>query len=94
MLEAYQAYTDYRGMMELTRSLIQQVSERALGTLQLERNEGDTIDLSGEWREAKYKDLIIDAVGREDWFDLPKSAKLEKAKELKIEVDPLWKISK
>ena len=24
----------------------------------------------------------------EDWFDLPKSAKLEKAKELKIEVDP------
>ena len=64
MLEAYQAYTDYRGMMELTRSLIQQVSERALGTLQLERNEGDTIDLSGEWREAKYKDLIIDAVGR------------------------------
>ena len=88
MLEAYQAYTDYRGMMELTRSLIQQVSERALGTLQLERNEGDTIDLSGEWREAKYKDLIIDAVGREDWFDLPKSAKLEKAKELRIEVDP------
>ena len=32
MLEAYQAYTDYRGMMELTQSLIQQVSERALGT--------------------------------------------------------------
>ncbi|MBL6827157.1 MAG: lysine--tRNA ligase, partial [Opitutales bacterium] len=28
MLEAYQAYTDYRGMMELTRSLIQQVAER------------------------------------------------------------------
>jgi lysyl-tRNA synthetase class 2 len=75
-------------MMELTRSLIQQVSERALGTLQLERNEGDTIDLSGEWREAKYKDLIIDAVGRKDWFDIPKSAKLEKAKELGIEVDP------
>ena len=88
MLEAYQAYTDYRGMMELTRSLIQQVSERALGTLQLERNEGDTIDLSGEWREAKYKDLIIDAVGRSDWFDLPKTDKLEKSKELGIEVDP------
>ena len=31
MLEAYQAYSDYRGMMELTRSLIQQVAERALG---------------------------------------------------------------
>ena len=88
MLEAYQAYTDYRGMMELTQSLIQQVSERALGTLQLERSEGDVIDLSGEWREAKYKDLIIEAVAREDWFELPKSEKLEKAKELKIDVDP------
>ena len=88
MLEAYQAYSDYRGMMELTRSLIQQVAERALGSLQVERPEGDVIDLSGEWCEAKYKDLIIDAVGRADWFELPKSAKLEKAKELKIDVDP------
>ena len=88
MLEAYQAYTDYRGMMELTQSLIQQVAERSLGTLQLERSEGDVIDLSGKWREAKYKDLIIGAVGRDDWFELPKSAKLEKAQGLGVEVDP------
>jgi lysyl-tRNA synthetase class 2 len=88
MLEAYQAYTDYRGMMELTRSLIQQVAERALGGLQMERSEGDAIDLSGDWKEAKYKDLIIDAVGQDDWFDLPKNAKLEKTKALGIEVDP------
>jgi lysyl-tRNA synthetase class 2 len=88
MLEAYQAYTDFRGMMELTQSLIQQVAERALGTLQMEREEGEPIDLSGDWKEAKYKDLILGAVGRDDWFDLPKSAKLEKTKELGIEVDP------
>ena len=88
MLEAYQAYSDYRGMMELTQSLIQQVAERSLGTLTLERSEGDPIDLSGNWREVKYKDLIIEAVGREDWFSLPKSEKLQKCKEMKIEVDP------
>ena len=88
MLEAYQAYTDYRGMMELTRSLIQQVAEKALGKLQMEREEGDPIDLSGEWREAKYKDLILEAVGRDDWFELPKELKLEKTKDLGIEVDP------
>lgn len=87
MLEAYQAYTDFRGMMELTQSLIQQVAKKALGTLHLERTDGEAIDLSGEWREAKYKDLIIDAVGREDWFELPKLAKLEKTKEMGIEVD-------
>ena len=88
MLEAYQAYSDYRGMMELTQSLIQQVSQNALGTLTLERSEGDPIELSGTWREARYKDLIIEAVGRDDWFELPKEVKLEKAKELNIEVDP------
>ena len=88
MLEAYQAYTDYRGMMELTRSLIQQVAEKALGKLQMEREGGDPIDLSGEWREAKYKDLILEAVGRDDWFELPKERKLEKTRDLGIEVDP------
>ena len=88
MLEAYQAYTDFRGMMELTQSLIKQVAENALGTLQLERSEGDPIDLSGDWREAKYKDLIIDAVGRADWFELPKDEKLEKTKAMGIDVDP------
>ena len=82
MLEAYQAYSDFRGMMELTRSLIQQVAERALGNLQVERPEGEVIDLSGEWREAKYKDLIVDAVGRDDWFELPKTEKLKKTKEM------------
>ena len=87
MLEAYQAYSDYRGMMELTRSLIQQVAERALGSLQVERPEGEVIDLSGNWREAKYKDLIID-VGIDDWFELPKAEKLKKTKAMGIEVDP------
>ena len=88
MLEAYQAYTDFRGMMELTQSLIQQVSEKVLGTLHLERSEGEAINLAGKWREAQYKDLIIDAVGRDDWFELPKKAKLEKTKGMGIEVDP------
>ena len=88
MLEAYQAYSDYRGMMELTRSLIQRVADRAIGTLSIERPEGEVIDLSGEWREAKYKDLILDATGCGDWFELPKKAKLEKTRELGIEVDP------
>ena len=87
MLEAYQAYTDFRGMMELTQSLIQQVAERALGALQMEREEGKQL-IFPDWKEAKYKDLILEAVGRDDWFDLPKEAKLEKTKELGIEVDP------
>ena len=36
----------------------------------------------------KYKNLIVEAVGMDDWFLLPKSEKLAKTKDLKIEVDP------
>ena len=38
--------------------------------------------------EAKYKDLILEAVGRDDWFEMPKEAKLEKTQAMGIEVDP------
>jgi lysyl-tRNA synthetase class 2 len=55
MLEAYQAYSDYRGMMELTRSLVQQVAQRALGSLQMERPDGEVIDLSGNGAKRSIK---------------------------------------
>jgi lysyl-tRNA synthetase class 2 len=68
MLEAYQAYTDYRGMMELVRSLIQNVCKEVLGTTVVTRPDGVAIELGGEWREAKYKDLIIERTGDAQWF--------------------------
>lgn len=88
MLEAYQAYTDFRGMMELTRSLIQHVAQTVLGTLQVERPDGSVIDLSGDWREAAYFDLIREATGDQDWFERSREEKLAGARALGIEVDP------
>jgi lysyl-tRNA synthetase class 2 len=63
MLEAYQAYTDYRGMMELVRSMIQKVCAEVLGTTTVVRPDGVAIELGGQWREAKYKDLILERTG-------------------------------
>jgi lysyl-tRNA synthetase class 2 len=63
MLELYQAYTDFRGMMELTQGLIQHVAKTVIGSLEIARPDGTVINLDGEWREAKYKDLIIEATG-------------------------------
>ena len=88
MLEAYQAYTDFRGMMELTRGLIQHSAETVLGSLQVARPEGDEIDLSGKWREVSYKDLIREATDDGDWFSRSKSDKLNAANKLGIHVDP------
>lgn len=87
MLELYQAYTDFRGMMALTKGLIQHVAQTVIGSLEITRPDGTTIQLGGEWREAKYKDLIVEVTGDAEWFSHPPADKLEKARALGIEVD-------
>lgn len=87
MLELYQAYTDFRGMMALTKGLIQHVAQTVIGSLEITRPDGTTILLGGEWREAKYKDLIVEVTGDAEWFSHPRADKLEKARALGIEVD-------
>jgi len=46
------------------------------------------IELGGEWREARYKDLVREATGDPDWFSRSKEEKLSKAREMGIEVNP------
>ncbi len=87
MLELYQAYSDFRGMMELTQGLIQHVAQTVIGSLEIARPDGTIIQLGGEWREAKYKDLILEATGDADWFSHSRDDKLTKARALGIEVD-------
>ena len=76
MLEAYQAYTDYRGMMELVRSLVQHVCREVLGTTSVARAEGGTIELGGEWREVRYKDILVERTGDPAWFSRSKEEKI------------------
>jgi lysyl-tRNA synthetase class 2 len=86
MLELYQAYTDFRGMMELTQGLIQHVAKTVIGSLEIARPDGTIINLDGEWREAKYKDLIIEATEDAEWFSHSRDEKLAKARAMNIEV--------
>jgi lysyl-tRNA synthetase, class II len=87
MLELYQAYTDFRGMMKLTQGLIQHVAKTVVGSLEIARPDGVNINLDGIWREVKYKDLIVEATGEANWFALDRLEKLEKARALGIEVN-------
>jgi len=89
MLEVYQAYTDYRGMMMLIHDLIQYVCRTALGgRTSVKRPEGGEIELAGKWREVKYKDLIIEATGDPGWFSRTREEKLAACAKLGIEVNP------
>jgi lysyl-tRNA synthetase class 2 len=74
MLEAYQAYADYETMMELVQSMIVHVAQTVLGTLIIEHKDAEgkvtkTIDLTPNWRRAKYKDLVREKAGQ-DWFEV------------------------
>ncbi|MEX0323147.1 MAG: lysine--tRNA ligase [Puniceicoccaceae bacterium] len=88
MLEVYQAYSDYRGMMELIHGMVQAICTDVLGKTTIERHDGEVIELGGEWREAKYKDLIIEKTGDPDWFSRSKQEKVDWCNEQEIEVDP------
>ena len=90
MLEAYQAYSDFRGMMELVQSLIRYLVKDVLKREEIRMPNGEAIDFMGEWREAKYKDLICEKVDDPEWFSKSKQEKIAKARELKLEVEEDW----
>ncbi|HRZ10432.1 MAG TPA: OB-fold nucleic acid binding domain-containing protein, partial [Gemmatimonadales bacterium] len=48
MLECYQAYADYRDMMELTEAMVSGLVEHCCGTLRLERG-GQVMDFTTPW---------------------------------------------
>lgn len=90
MLELYEAYSDYRGMMELIRSMLRYLVKDVLKKEEIKMPDGEVIDFMGAWREAKYKDLVCEKVGDPGWFDLPKETKIERAREMKLEVEADW----
>lgn len=65
--EAYQAYTDISGMMELTRDLIQTACMAANGTLKI-TYQGQEIDLGGPWQTRTMIDLVSTAAGEDVSF--------------------------
>ncbi|MEY4688438.1 MAG: lysyl-tRNA synthetase [Verrucomicrobiota bacterium] len=95
MMEVYQAYSDYRGMMELIRdlltSLVRDVVRPADGSLKLKHAaSGQDIDFGAPWREVRYKDLIREATGDADWFARSKAEKIEGAERLGLGINPAW----
>jgi lysyl-tRNA synthetase class 2 len=95
MLEVYQAYSDYRGMMTLIKdlltTLVRDVIQPADGSLKIKHAaSGQDIDFGGEWREVKYKDLIRTATGDADWFSRSKAEKIAKAEAMGLSIHPGW----
>ncbi len=59
MLEFYQAYTDYRGVMDLTQQIVEQAAKDVTGGTRTKWGE-DEIDWAGpNWRRMTMRDAII-----------------------------------
>ena len=77
LLELYQAYTDYNGMMDLTEDLIRTVARRVLGTAQITYG-GVAIDLEKPFERLS----MLDAVKKYAGVDFGAVATEEEAKAL------------
>lgn len=69
LMELYQAYTDYNGMMELTENLYRHVAQDVLGTTKIAYN-GVEIDLSQPFARITMVDAVKQYAGI-DWNDVP-----------------------
>jgi len=76
LLELYEAYTDYYGMMELTEDLIRTVSQKVLGTALITYN-GIEIDLENPFERL----TMVEAVKKHTEVDFDQIESLEEARE-------------
>ncbi|SFG84297.1 lysine--tRNA ligase, partial [Oribacterium sp. WCC10] len=77
LMELYQAYTDYNGMMELTESMFRYLAEKVCGTTTI-TYQGTEIDLGKPFRRLTMTEAIKEETGID--FDTVKD--LEEAREL------------
>jgi lysyl-tRNA synthetase class 2 len=70
MVELYEAYTDYFGMMDLIEDLFQTVAKRVTGGCAV-TYQGETINLEAPWRRMTMADAVKEYAGVDcsDWQD-------------------------
>lgn len=64
MLEAYEAYGDYKSIAKLTQSLIQEACQRAFGSLTATLADGTEYEFGGEWKWISVYDSVSEKLGR------------------------------
>nr|WP_244412583.1 lysine--tRNA ligase [Raoultibacter timonensis] len=88
-MEAYQAYSDLEGMMELTQGYIQAAAMAACGTLQI-TFQGNEIDLSGEWPRKSMIQLIEEESGEKVDFGMSRDELVRIAEKYGVKAEEAW----
>ena len=92
-VEIYQAFADYRDMMDLTEEVVVKTAEEVLGTTKIVY-EGTEIELASPWKRISMIDAVKEYAGKDftNVTDLEEARAM--AKEINVEFEPTWGIGK
>ena len=92
-VEIYQAFSDYRDMMDLTEEVVVKTAEKVLGTTTI-NYEGTTIELASPWKRMSMIEAVKEYSGKDftDVTDLEEARAI--AKELNVAIEPSFGIGK
>lgn len=90
MLEAYEAYGDYRSIAKLTAGLVGGAAQRLFGTTQVTHVDGVELELGGQWNEITMFGSLSEALGEEVTVTTPYETLVSYADKVDLSVDPIW----
>ena len=88
MIEAYQAYSDYNGIADLTQELIQNAAVAVAGSTTVTWADGTEYDLGGEWERLPMYGSLSEASGREVTPETPLAELVAFANEVGVDIPP------
>ncbi len=93
MLEFYQAYADYRDLMDLTEKMIRSIAEDINGAEQI-HYQGNSIDFSGPWRRLTLAQALEELGGVKPEMLRDKQALLDFAAEKGVKITKTGRLGK
>lgn len=93
IVEIYQAFADYRDMMDLTEEVVVKTAEKVLGTTKI-TYEGTEIELASPWKRMSMIEAVKEYAGKDftNVTDLEEARAI--AKELNVAIEPSFGIGK
>lgn len=87
MIELYEAYADYKDIMQLTENLVAHIAQEVLGT-QVIQYADYQVDLTPQWRRVTMVDAVKEVVGVDFSVQMTDEEAHQLAKEHKVPVEP------